>query len=77
MLNKTDEGKRVELVRCDDPYTKLKTGDKGTYEWRSEVDMGDREVMIQHAIKWDNGSNLMLVQEFGRNAKTHDSFKFI
>ena len=61
MLDEKDKGRRVELVSCDDPYTKLKPGDKGTYEGKSTLDMGNRNTMVQHFIKWDNGSNLMLV----------------
>ena len=64
-----NKGRRVELISTDDQYTSLKSGDKGTYEFSSEVDMGDPTTMIQHSIKWDNGSSLMLVQEFGRGAR--------
>ena len=40
MLDENDKGRRVELVSTDDPYTKLKPGDKGTYYSNSTVDMG-------------------------------------
>ena len=29
-IDETRKGRRVELVSCDDPYTKLRPGDKGT-----------------------------------------------
>lgn len=77
MIDEKDKGRRVELVKTEDPYTSLKAGSRGTYEFKNTVDMGNRELMIQHSIKWDNGSNLMLIQEFGRNASAHDQFRFI
>lgn len=47
-------GKRVRLVYCSDPYTKLRNGDEGIVE--SIDDMGTLHV------KWDNGSSLGLIQ---------------
>ncbi|MHA1834128.1 MAG: DUF4314 domain-containing protein [Candidatus Baldrarchaeia archaeon] len=55
-------GDRVELVYIDDPYTKLKPGDRGTVV--SIDDLGTIHV------KWDNGARLGLIP--GR-----DSFKII
>ena len=46
-------GTRVELVRMNDPYSKLKTGDKGT------VDFVDDTGTI--FCSWDNGSTLGVV----------------
>ena len=43
-------GRRVRLIRCDDPYTKLKPGDEGT------VSMVD-DLGTVH-VNWDNGSTL-------------------
>ena len=43
-------GCRVELVSMDDPYTKLKSGDKGTV--RNIDDIGTI------FVSWDNGSGL-------------------
>lgn len=65
-VDRSNAGRRVELISTTDPYTKLKPGDKGTYEMALRDPWGD-----QHCIKWDNGSNLMLVSGSG------DSFKFI
>ena len=76
-LDYKNKGRRVELISTDDQYTSLKPGDRGTYEFKNTVDMGDHTTMIQHSIKWDNGSSLMLVQEFGRGERVHDSFRFI
>ena len=47
------EKTRVELVQMDDPYTKLKPGDRGN------VDHVDDAGGIH--IQWDNGSGLAAV----------------
>jgi hypothetical protein len=65
IYDSANEGKRVELIFTDDPYTRLKPGDKGTY--KEAIINPD---MVQHCIEWDNGSTLMLIG--GK-----DSFKFI
>ena len=67
-IDRSNEGRRVELVSCDDPYTRLKPGDQGTYEFANITGEG-RDRMVQHNIKWDSGSTLMLIEG-------HDSFKF-
>lgn len=64
---KDNEGKRVELIQTDDPYTKLKPGDRGTYQFFLKQQY---PLQSQHCIKWDNGSTLSLLE--GK-----DSFKFI
>lgn len=46
-------GMRVALVSMDDPYTKLRPGDKGT------IDYVDDAGGIQ--INWDNGSSLAAI----------------
>lgn len=46
-------GTRVELVRMDDPYTKLRPGDRGTV--RDVDDIGTIHV------SWDCGSSLGVV----------------
>lgn len=48
-------GKRVMLVRMEDPYTNLKSGDEGTINGTD--DMG------HILVKWDNGSSLSLLPE--------------
>lgn len=48
-------GKRIRLIRMEDPYTKLKEGDKGTC--RGVDDMGNI------LMNWDNGSTLSIVPE--------------
>jgi hypothetical protein len=50
---KYPKGARVELVKMDDAYTKLKAGDKGT------VDHVDDAGGIH--INWDNGSSLAAI----------------
>lgn len=48
-------GKRVMLVRMEDPYTNLKSGDEGII--KGVDDMG------HILVKWDNGSSLSLLPE--------------
>ncbi|MBQ7120643.1 MAG: DUF4314 domain-containing protein [Clostridia bacterium] len=50
LCEKYPTGTRVELVRMDDPYTSLTTGDKGTVRFID--DMGTIH------ISWDCGSSL-------------------
>ena len=64
-IDKTNAGRRVQLVYCNDPYTNLKCGDQGTYEYANRCGFE-----TQHSIKWDNGSTLMLLEGV-------DSFKFL
>jgi hypothetical protein len=47
------EGDRVELVRCSDPYTRLKPGEQGT------VCLVD--AMGTTHVDWDSGSNLGMI----------------
>jgi len=65
-IDRFNNGRRVELVHTDDKWTKLKPGDKGTYEYMIWQPSGKH----QHSIKWDDGSNLMLVQGI-------DKFRFV
>jgi Domain of unknown function (DUF4314) len=52
-------GDRVELVATDDPYTRLRAGDRGTVTGVREVP----EPTID--IQWDNGSTLSVLPEAG------------
>lgn len=53
------EGRRIELVeKLNDPFIDLKPGDKGTIEY---VIRNHGFVEDQIVVKWDNGSNLMLL----------------
>ena len=51
------EGKRVRLIRCDDPYTKLAPGQEGTVLFTDDTG-------TVH-IQWDNGSRLGLCPDAG------------
>lgn len=53
-------GIRVELVRMDDPYTRLHPGDRGT------VTIDDIGTIF---VNWDNGSGLGIV--FGGTHVAH------
>jgi len=65
-LDRTNEGRRVELIYTNDPYTKLRSGAKGTYEFEIKQ---TNPLENAHSIKWDDGSNLMMVRG--------DQWKFI
>jgi hypothetical protein len=47
------KGKRIYLIKMDDPYTNLKPGDEGTCTGVDD--------MSQLLMKWDNGSTLNLI----------------
>jgi len=51
------EGKRIRLICCNDPYTKLVPGIEGTV---SSVD----DAGTVH-VRWDNGSRLGLCEDDG------------
>jgi hypothetical protein len=68
-IDESLKGKRVELVSTSDPYTSLKPGDQGTVEFVIRQDPSTH-MEDQVAVKWDNGSNLMLL--WGT-----DSFRFL
>lgn len=52
-LDRTHEGRRVRLIRCEDEFTNLKPGDEGTITFVDSVG-------TVH-VKWDNGSRLGMV----------------
>jgi hypothetical protein len=64
-IDRTNQGKRVELVSTNDRYTRLRSGALGTYELA--IVNSD---MTQHCIRWDEGSSLMLIEGV-------DQFKFV
>ena len=68
-INKENKGRRVRLIETHDKFTKLRPGDEGTYEY-AIINGEPPHVSIQHSIKWDSGSRLML---WGRS----DKFEFI
>lgn len=67
-LDSSNEGRRVELVHTNDPYTKLRPGAKGTYLFLLEQTEAKKN---EHHIKWDDGSHLSMIPGLG------DRFKFI
>jgi hypothetical protein len=52
-------GKRIELIYTDNPYTKLKPGDRGTVTDVTEIPFKDTPLQIW--INWDSGSKLALL----------------
>jgi len=65
--DRTNEGRHVELIHTSNPRTSLKPGDRGRYEWvyKYPSSLGNH-----HYIRWERGSNLVLVD--GK-----DRFKFV
>lgn len=53
------KGRRIKLIRTDDPYTELKSGDMGTIELVNVSESPNMESQI--FVEWDNGSSLMLL----------------
>lgn len=52
-MNLENKGKRITLIFTDDPYTRLKPGDKGTI-------VGEDD-MKQIQVNWDSGSTLSMI----------------
>jgi len=55
------EGTRVELIQMDDPYTRLKPGDKGTVRF-----VDDAATVF---VDWDSGFGLGVVYDKDRVRK--------
>ncbi|MGA6922184.1 MAG: DUF4314 domain-containing protein [Nitrososphaeraceae archaeon] len=53
-------GKRIELIRTNDPYTDLKPGDRGTVVDISELPYEDTPFKVM--VQWDNGSRLAILE---------------
>jgi len=57
-LDRTLEGRRVRLVKTNDPYTKLERGSLGTVKYETYDELwGDEKL----SVDWDDGSKLMLI----------------
>jgi hypothetical protein len=65
-MDRTLAGKRIELIRMEDPYTNLKEGDKGTIQFTDGIG--------QIHVKWDNGSTLAIVPEIDEYDIIEESF---
>ena len=53
-------GKRIELIRTNDPYTDLKPGDRGTVVDISELPYKDTPFKV--LVQWDSGSRLAILE---------------
>lgn len=51
-------GRRVKLIRCNDQYTKLQPGEKGTINFVDDVGTV--------FVKWDSGSSLGMIDGIDR-----------
>ena len=58
-------GARIELVACDDPYTRLVPGSRGTVTGSGSIPAavtGHAYSSGQIHVRWDDGSTLMLLE---------------
>ena len=53
-------GKRIELIRTNDPYADLKPGDRGTVVDISELPYEDTPFKV--LVQWDSGSRLAILE---------------
>lgn len=51
-------GDRIQLIHTDDPYTRLRPGAAGTVNFVGTDVTGK---VNQIGVKWDDGSNLMML----------------
>ncbi|MGI0002491.1 MAG: DUF4314 domain-containing protein [Nitrososphaeraceae archaeon] len=61
-------GKRIELIRTDNPYTNLKSGDGGTVVDVSELRDEDKPFKVW--VLWDSGSRLTILEG-------HDDYRMV
>ena len=59
-------GKRIELIRTDNPYADLKPGDRGTVVDVSELSYEDKPLKVW--VLWDSGSRLTI-------SEGHDEYR--
>jgi Domain of unknown function (DUF4314) len=55
-------GDRVELVRTNDPFTRLVPGDQGTI---TGISLGLGSVGDEIRVRWDSGSSLTMLPDAG------------
>ena len=55
-------GQRIELIRTSDPYTDLKTGDRGTVVDVTELPQEDTPFKVW--VHWDSGSKLGILEGY-------------
>ena len=61
-------GKRIELIRTDNPHADLKPKDRGTVVDVSELSYGDKPFKVW--VLWDNGSRLTTLEG-------HDEYRMV
>jgi hypothetical protein len=61
-------GKRIKLIRTNDPYTDPRPGDKGTVVDVSELPYEDTPFKVY--VQWDSGSRLAILEG-------HDDYRTI
>jgi hypothetical protein len=53
-------GKRIELIRTDNPYADLKSGDRGTVVDVSELSYEDKPLKVW--VLWDSNSRVTILE---------------
>jgi hypothetical protein len=61
-------GKRIELIRTNDPYTDLKPGDRGTVVDITELPYEDTPFKV--LVQWDDGLRFAIL-------KGHDDYRTV
>ena len=61
-------GKRIELIRTDNPNADQRSGDRGTVVDVSELSYGDKPFKVW--VLWDNGSRLTTLEG-------HDDYRMV
>jgi hypothetical protein len=61
-------GRRIQLIRTNDPYTDLKPGEKGTVVNVTELPYEDTTFKVW--VQWDSGSRLGILEG-------HDDYRMV
>ena len=61
-------GKRIELIRTDNPYADLKPGERGTVVDVSDLQYEDKPLKVW--VLWDSGSRLTTLEG-------HDDYRLV
>ena len=63
-------GKRIKLLRTNDPYTYLKPGDRGTVVDVTELPYEDMPFSV--LVQWDNGPRLAILDGYDDYRMVYD-----
>ena len=63
-------GRRIKLIRTNNPYTYLKPGDRGTVVDVTELPSEDTSFSV--LVQWDNGSRLTILDGYDDYRMVYD-----